>query len=225
MKYKFITIIPARGGSKRFPGKNIFDFRGKPLIAHSIDYSKSCSLISNTYVSTDDRKIKQVSLQYGAEVLDRPAELGSDFATSADVMKNAVEQLIAKGIDFDYVLLLQATNPLRPESLINDAVKIIEQTKVDSLMTVNRSELKLGKIIDNHFQPWNYHYGQRSQDMEPLYYENGLLYISSKDLLLNGLIRSENMYPMVVNHIFGEVDIDTREDMEYAEFIAKRYAK
>lgn len=90
-------------------------------------------------------------------------------------------------------------------------------------MTVNRSELKLGKIINNHYQPWNYHYGQRSQDLEPLYYENGLLYISSKELLLKGKIVDENMYPMVVDHIFGEVDIDTKEDMSYAEFIYNNY--
>ena len=220
-----LVIIPARGGSKRFPGKNIHDFLGKPLIAHSIDYSKGCSRISHTFVSTDDKQIKQVSLQYGAEVIDRPADLGSDFATSADVMKNAVEQLIDKGIDFDYVLLLQATNPLRPAKLLSDAINIIDERKVDSLMTVNRSELKLGKIINDHFQPWNYHYGQRSQDLEPLYYENGLLYISSKTLLLQGKITSENMYPMIIDHIFGEVDIDTREDMEYAKFVAMNYEK
>lgn len=225
MKYKYITIIPARGGSKRFPGKNIHEFMGKPLIAHSIDYSRECSKVSHTFVSTDDEHIKQVSLQNGAEVIERPDELGSDFATSADVMKNAVEQLISRGEEFDYVVLLQATNPLRPKNLLDDAIKVIEETKADSLMAVNRCELKLGKIVNNHFQPWNYHYGQRSQDLDPLYYENGLLYISSKELLLKGKITSENMYPMVVDHIFGEVDIDTREDMEYAEFIAKRYAE
>lgn len=92
-------------------------------------------------------------------------------------------------------------------------------------MTVSRSKLKLGRIVANHFQPWNYHFGQRSQDLDPLYYENGLLYISSKELLLQGRITSENMYPMVVDHIFGEVDIDNREDLEYAEFIANRYKK
>ena len=110
---EYITIIPARGGSKRFPGKNLYEFMGKPLIAHSIEYSMTCPSVHHTYVSTDDEKIKQVSLQFGAEVIDRPSELGSDYATSADVMKNAVEQMIAKGVDFDYVLLLQATNPLR----------------------------------------------------------------------------------------------------------------
>lgn len=222
-KMRFVTIIPARGGSKRFPGKNIYNFIGKPLIAHSIDYSKECDKIRGTYVSTDDEQIKRISLQYGAEVIDRPVELGSDYATSADVMKNAAVQLLDHGIDFDYAILLQATNPLRPLNLLYEAIDIIERTNVDSLMTVNRSELKLGKIINKKFLPWNYHYGQRSQDMEPLYYENGLLYISSKELLLNGKIRSVDTYPMIVDHIFGEVDIDTKEDMEYAEFIARRY--
>ena len=220
---KYVTIIPARGGSKRFPGKNIYVFMGKPLIAHSICYSQTCKFVSHTYVSTDDDIIKQTSLQYEADVIDRPEELGSDYATSADVMKNAVEQLLNRGETFDYVILLQATNPLRPKGLLEDAIKIIEENKPDSLMTVSKSDLKLGKIIDNHFRPWNYHYGQRSQDLDPLFYENGLLYISSKELLLQGKITSENMFPMVVDHIFGEVDIDTREDMEYAEFIAKRY--
>lgn len=221
----YVTIIPARGGSKRFPGKNIHPFLGKPLIAHSIMCSEDCVKVKKTFVSTDDDEIKNVSLQFGAEIIDRPCELGSDYATSAEVMKNAVEQLVAKGFDFDYVLLLQATNPLRPAHLLEDAISIIERTKVDSLMTVSRSELKLGKIVNNHFLPWNYHFGQRSQDLEPLYYENGMLYITSKELLLQGKIVSEDMYPMVVDHIFGEVDIDTRADMEYAEYVAKSYEK
>ena len=140
-------------------------------------------------------------------------------------MKNAVEQLILKGLDFDYVILLQPTNPLRPLRLIKEAIEIVKETNIDSLMTVNRCELKLGKIINNHYHPWNYHYGQRSQDLEPLYYENGLLYISSKKLLLQGKITSDEAYPMVVHHIFGTVDIDTREDLEYAEYVANRYAE
>lgn len=220
---RFITVIPARGGSKRFPSKNVHPFIGMPLIAHSILCSKESSKVIETYVSTDDEDIKKVSIKYGASIIDRPLELGGDFTTSADVMKNAVEQLIERGVEFDYVLLLQATNPLRPKWLLDEAISIIEQINIDSLMTVSRSDLKLGKIIDNHFKPWNYHYGQRSQDLEPLYYENGLLYISSKELLLQGKIVSENMYPMVVDHIFGEVDIDTREDMAYAEFVANHY--
>lgn len=221
---KFVTVIPARGGSKRFPGKNIHPLCGKPLIAYSIDYSVNNLLVSDTYVSTDYQDIKDVALQYRAKVLDRPAELGGDFVTSDAVMQNAAETLVKYGVEFDYIILLQVTNPLRPARMLDEAIKIIEEKKYDSLFAVNKSELKLGRIVDGQFMPWNYHYGQRSQDMEPLYYENGLLYISSKELLLSGRIRGDQLYPMVVDHIFGEVDIDTRDDMKYAEFVLINYS-
>lgn len=223
MNYKYITIIPARGGSKRFPGKNIHVLRNFPLISHSIDYSLKSPLISGTYVSTDDDDIKCISRVAGAEIIDRPAEFAGDHATTASAMKHAVQYLIDKGIEFDFVVLLQATNPLRPKNLLKEAIDIIEQGNNDSLFTVNRSEKKLGKIIDGKFVPWNYKFGMRSQDMEPLYYENGLLYITSKELLLQEIIEGPTAYPMIVDHPFGEVDIDTIEDFHYAEYMINQY--
>lgn len=220
---KYVTIIPARGGSKRFPGKNIHHLKGKPLICHSIGYSVSNPLISGTYVSTDDETIKAVSLAAGALVIDRPEDLADDYASTAAAMKHAVQCLIGKGVEFDYVVLLQATNPLRPKELLNEAIGILEKGQNDSLFTVNRSTRKLGKIKDGKFLPWNYHFGQRSQDLEPLYYENGLLYITHKDLLLQEVIEGPTAYPLVVDHPFGEVDIDTPQDFEYAEFMINRY--
>lgn len=222
---KFITVIPARGGSKRFPGKNIHELNGLPLICHSINYSLKSSKVSGTYVTTDADNIKSISLNAGAEIIDRPDELAGDYATSASVMKHAVEYLTKKGVEFDYVILLQATNPLRPKGLLDEAISIIEKTGATSLFTVSRSEKKLGKIIDGKYVPWNYTFGMRSQDMDPLYYENGLLYITSKELLLREIIEGQDAYPMVVDHPFGEVDIDTREDFEYAKFILSQYGQ
>lgn len=219
----FVTVILARGGSKRFPGKNVHPLKGKPLICHSIDYSLSCSRISRTFVSTDSEEIKQISRQQGAEIIDRPAEFAGDFSTSASAMKHSAIWMIDKGIKFDYVVLLQATNPLRPRNLLNEAVILLEQGGYDSLFTVSRSEKKLGKIIGNKFVPWNYHFGQRSQDLEPLYYENGLLYITRKELLLQEIIEGDNAFPLVVNHPFGEVDIDTEQDFRYAEYVLEHY--
>lgn len=216
---KYIAIIPARGGSKRFPGKNTHVLNGSPLICHSIEYSLKNSKISGTYVSTDAEDIKAISRIAGAEIINRPAEFAGDHATTASAMKHAVQYLIAKGVEFDYVVLLQATNPLRPKHLLDDAIKIIEKGENDSLFTVNRSEKKLGKIIDGKFIPWNYKFGMRSQDMEPLYYENGLLYITKKELLLDEIIEGPTAYPMIVEHPFGEVDIDTVEDFHYAEYM------
>lgn len=220
---KFITIIPARGGSKRFPGKNIYELNGTPLICYSIEYSIKNSKVRGTYVTSDSEEIKSISRVAGAQIINRPEELAGDYVTSASVMKHAVEYLMAKGVEFDYVILLQATNPLRPKGLLDEAIDLIEKTRATSLFTVSRSEKKLGKIIDGKYVPWNYSFGMRSQDIAPLYYENGLLYITSKELLLQEIIEGEGAYPLVVNHPFGEVDIDTKEDFEYAKFILNQY--
>lgn len=223
MKYKYITVIPARGGSKRFPGKNTHILNGLPLICHSIEYSLKNPKISGTYVSTDAGDIKQISKAGGAEIIDRPAEFAGDYATTASAMKHAARYLMDKGVDFDYVVLLQSTNPLRPKGLLNEAIDIIEKGENDSLFTVNKSEKKLGKIIDGKFVPWNYKFGQRSQDLDPLYYENGLLYITKKELLLQEIIEGPAAYPLVVEHPFGEVDIDTVEDFRFAEYMLNQY--
>ena len=222
---KYIVVIPARGGSKRFPGKNIVQLKGKPLIAYSIEYAKECGLIEHVYVSTDSEEIGAVSEQYGAEVMTRSVELAGDFIPTADVLKDVAQKLLEKGVDFDAFVLLQPTNPLRPKGLLTEAMQIMETGKHDSLCSVSRCDRKLGKIIDNKFVPWNYKFGQRSQDLEPLYYENGLLYIIRKDLLLQGRIFGDTMYPLVVDHPFGEVDIDTKEDMAYAEYMLKLYGE
>ena len=222
---KYIVVIPARGGSKRFPGKNIAPLKGKPLIAYSIEYAKECGLIEHVYVSTDSEEIGAVSEQYGAEVMTRSVELAGDFIPTADVLKDVAQKLLEKGVDFDAFVLLQPTNPLRPKGLLTEAMQIMETGKHDSLCTVTRCDKKLGKIVDNQFVPWNYRFGQRSQDLEPLYYENGLLYIIRKDLLLQGRIFGDTMYPLVVEHPFGEVDIDTKEDMAYAEYMLKLYGE
>ena len=216
---RYVTVIPARGGSKRFPNKNIYPLVGIPLIAYSIGYSLSNPDISETYVSTDSREIMEVSMAHGAKVLKRPDELSGDFVTTAAVLKYVGETLVANGEDFDFMVLLQATNPLRPKGLLSEAIRIMEKGGYDSLMTVSKSLKKLGKIIDNQFVPWNYRLGMRSQDMDPLYYENGLLYITSKEQIFKGNIIGDKMYIMVVDYIFGEVDIDTREDMSYAEYV------
>lgn len=223
MRFKYITLIPARGGSKRFPGKNTCNLNGRPLICHSIEYSMRSPSIQGTYVSTDSEEIKSVSKGAGAEIIVRPAELAGDYATTASAMKHAVQNLIDRGVEFNYVILLQATNPLRPKNLLNDAISIIEDRGYKSLFTVSRCDKKLGRIVDGRFSPWNYTYGMRSQDLDPLYYENGLLYITSKELLLEEIIESPDAYPLVVNHPYGAVDIDTEEDFNYAEYVLQQY--
>ncbi|HEY0046977.1 MAG TPA: acylneuraminate cytidylyltransferase family protein [Flavobacterium sp.] len=212
-----IAIIPARGGSKRLPNKNLLHLGDIPLVVHSIRYAlQNNSIIDEVYVSTDSEEIKKVALENGAKVIDRPQHLSGDFEPTASALKHCLEQLPAS---ISNVFLLQPTNPLRPAELLKDAYKAFTESKSPSLMTVSRNNQKLGKIIDGVFQPFNYKPGQRSQDLEPLYFENGLLYISSAELVLNETIISNDVTPFITDHIFANVDIDTQDDLEYARLL------
>ena len=216
---KTIAIIPVRGGSKRLPNKNITLLGGIPLLVHSINYAKENG-IKKIVVSTDDKKIKEIALDNNVEVVDRPNYLASDNATTVSALKHVLETVAE---DFENVILLQATNPLRPINLLKEAYNKFIKGNYDSLMTVSRNEQKFGKIIGDKFIPFNYKIGQRSQDLEPLYFENGLLYITKASLILEGKILGDNNFPYIVNHPFANVDIDTLEDFEYAEYIYNRY--
>jgi N-acylneuraminate cytidylyltransferase len=218
---KNIAIIPARGGSKRLPNKNILLFEGIPLLAHSILYAQNnLSIIDDVFVTTDSPEIKRIALEFGAKVIDRPESISGDFEPTISALKHVVQLL---GQQVENVILLQVTNPLRPEKLLAEAFEIFQKEKMDSLFTVTRDFKKLGKIVNNRFLPFNYEIGQRSQDLEPLFFENGLLYISKSKLILDNILISENAYPLEINHPFAGIDIDTKEDLEQAQFFVKTY--
>ena len=229
---KTIAIIPARGGSKRLPQKNVLPLGDLPLLVHSIRYALANSeIIDAVYVSTDDVAIKKLALENGAQVIDRPKDISGDLEPTVSALKHVLESIED---EVENVVLLQPTNPLRPERLLKEAFERYCKGNYDSLFTVTRNHQKFGKIIGNTFQPFNYKLGQRSQDLEPLFYENGLLYITKASLILpldlacpersrrardDSKIISENAFPFEVNHIFATVDIDTLEDFEYAEYL------
>lgn len=213
---KTIAIIPARGGSKRLPGKNLLLLGGIPLLCHSINYAKANSaIIDDVYVSTDDPSIREAALKFGAKVIDRPSGISGDSEPTISSLQHVLELLT----DIENVVLLQPTNPLRPENLLRECFEKFKGTNSDSLFTVSRSHQKFGKIINSKFVPFSYEIGQRSQDLDPLYYENGLLYITQSKTILNHKIITENAYPYVVDHIFAGVDIDTRDDFAYATYL------
>jgi len=222
MRNKSIAIIPARGGSKRLPGKNSMLLDGLPLIAHSILLAKAnAEIIDEIYVSTDDMVIKEIALKYGAKVIDRPDELSGDLEPTVSALKHVLENIER----VENVILLQPTNPLRPENLLKEAFKIFTNENCDSLFTVTRNYKKLGKIEQNQFKPFNYKKGQRSQDLDSLYFENGLLYISKSKLILDNQIISDSAFPMIIDHVFANVDIDTLEDFNYANYLLKNNNK
>ena len=218
---KTIAIIPARGSSKRLPNKNILSLGGIPLLVHGILYAQQNNdIIDEVYVSTDDVAIKKIALEYGARVIDRPENLSGDFEPTVSVLKHVLESIER---DVDHLILLQATNPLRPQELLKDAFEVYQKGDYDSLFTVSRNHQKLGKIVDNKFCPFNYAIGQRSQDLESLFFENGLLYISKAKLILDNKIISESAIPYTVEHLFATVDIDTQEDLDYAAYLFNKF--
>ena len=212
---KTIAIIPARGGSKRLPNKNTILLGGIPLLAHSILFAQKHSFIDEVFVTTNNANIKKIALEYGAKVIDRPENLSGDLEPTVTALKHVLENIAT----VENVVLLQPTNPLRPENLLTEAYDIYLENNCDSLFTISRNHQKFGKIVDNKFKPFNYEIGQRSQDLERLFFENGLLYITKAKLIFEDKIISENAFPFQVNHIFANVDIDTQEDFDYANFL------
>ena len=216
-----VAVIPVRGGSKRLPRKNILPLNGIPLLVHSILYAQeNKDIIDEIIVSTDDAEIKKIALQYGVAVIDRPSSLSGDHTSTVAVLKHVLENY---DTSVENVILLQATNPLRPKKMLAEAFEQYISGNYDSLMTVSRNYEKLGEIINQKFVPYNYKQGQRSQDLNPLYAENGLLYISKATLIKEEKILGKENFPFIVNHPFAKVDIDVLEDLKYATFVLNTY--
>ncbi|GAG81989.1 unnamed protein product [marine sediment metagenome] len=136
-----IALIPARGGSKGLPRKNIKELDGKPLIAHTIEVAKQSRIFDRIIVSTDDKEIAEVAKEYGAEVpFIRPAELATDTADAMDVLIHALKWFKNKGQNFDYVMKLQPTSPLRTEQDIKNSMDLIIQKDGDSILSVSECE-------------------------------------------------------------------------------------
>ena len=216
---KILIIIPARAGSKRIKGKNIKSFNGFPLIEYSIKYAQ-IYIGGDIIISTDDEQIISIGEQYNVPILWRDKSLAQDQTPTTDVVKDVIKRV---NKTYDFVVLLQPSNPLRPKNMFKKAIKLLEEKKSDSLLTVSLNEHKLGKIKHSAFKPYNYDFGQRSQDLDPLYYENGLLYLCSYELAKNGKLISKNPIAMIIEHPFASVDIDTELDWKWAELISKEY--
>jgi N-acylneuraminate cytidylyltransferase len=179
---KRIAIIPARGGSKRIPRKNIRDFLGKPIIAYSIETALSTGLFEEVMVSTDDGEIAEVARSYGARVpFLRSGEASDDFATTASVILEVLQTYTAVGESFDYGCCLYPTAPLVKAASIAEAFELLTINKHDTVFPVLRysypiwRSLKMedgGKVRMN----WPEHLSSRSQDLPAAFHDAGQFY-------------------------------------------------
>lgn len=214
---KNIAVIPARGGSKRLPGKNLLPLGGMSLLAHSIAYAlANPEIIDAVVVSTDDDSIKEEAIRLGAIVIDRPIELAGDHEPTVTAVAHVLKVL---GESVENIILLQPTNPLRPKELLARCFDSFVKSGRQSLFTVSRNREKLGKIENDRFHPFNYEPGQRSQDLDPLFSENGLVYISTSACIKSGKIISDDAFPFITDENFPILDIDTAEDFDYAVYL------
>ncbi len=218
-----VAIIPARGGSKGLPGKNIRNLANKPLIAHSIINAKEAKLVDKVYVSTDDRQIAEVSRKYGAEIIDRPDELANDTASSESALIHAVEQIESQGVNITLVVFLQCTSFIRTAQDIDNAIKKVKTESADSLLSVSPSHRFLWQEVDGIAKSINYDYGcrLRRQDMQPQYVENGSIYIFKPWVLKELNNRLGGKIALFYMSEAASWEIDSLLDFEVAECLMK----
>ncbi|SMF67504.1 CMP-N,N'-diacetyllegionaminic acid synthase [Paenibacillus uliginis N3/975] len=220
---KCLAIIPARGGSKGVPRKNLRLINGKPLIQYTIEAALGSRRIDQTVVSTDCTEIAQVSVEAGATVpFIRPSALAEDHSRTIDVLKHAVEFYENQGVFYEHIILLQPTSPLRNSFDIEEAYSIFLQNEADSLQSVSpalQHPYLFRKFDDTLLGPYQSVEDERlrRQDLEEIFVLNGAIYIVKKGLLMeeSSLVGCRNCgYVMPKSR---SIDIDDELDLEVAE--------
>ena len=221
-----ICIIPARGGSKGIPRKNVCKVAGMPLVAYSIEHAMASKYVQRVFVSTEDEEIAETAKLYGAEIIHRPPELASDSATSESALLHALDWYrFCIGKDPDLIVFLQATSPIRRPEDIDKAIENLVSSGADSLLSVSEFHGFLwSRGVDGNWQTDNYSPQKRPmrQDLPLQYKENGSLYIfkpwvlRSLNCRLGGKIE---LYPM---DALCSLDIDRPEDLELCQLLLER---
>lgn len=229
---EILAIIPARGGSKGIPHKNIRNFGGKPLIAHTIDQAKASKFITRTIVSTDSPEIAAVAKKYGAEVpFLRPKALAGDTSQVADAIIHALDFLKdAENYNPDYIVMLQTTSPLRTAKDIDESLEKLFKTKADCVVTLCETEQllytidkrqRLHLVSDEKFMK-----STNRQQLEQTYMLNGAMVYAIK----TSVFRRDKSYFKgdLIGHVIDgwrSVDLDEPVDFIIAEMIYKNLAK
>jgi len=220
-----IAIIPARGGSKRIPRKNIKVFGGKPMIAYAITAAKNSGLFDHVLLSTDDTEIAVIANELGAETpFVRPAELANDFTATVPVVAHAIQACEALGWSFDNVCCIYPGVPLIEVEDLQGAFKHIEACGVDYCFPVTEFPSAIQRALkqnsDGVMQPFYPEFElARSQDLEPAYYDAGQFYWGKKNAWLSNPRIHSNGAGYVIPS-WRVVDIDTPADWDRAELLA-----
>lgn len=220
---KCIAIIPARGGSKRIPKKNIKDFFCKPLLAYSIEKALNTNLFEKVLVSTDDEYIKKIAEEYGAVVpFLRPKELSDDFTGTGAVISHALTFLEAQGEEYDYVCSIYATAPLLQEKYIKEGFEKLKNSDASNSFSVTSMPFPIQrtfKINDERCEMfWPENFSKRSQDLDEAYQDAGQFYWNNLHKKSEDIMFGKDSIPIVLPRYLVQ-DIDTVEDWERAKIL------
>jgi pseudaminic acid cytidylyltransferase len=220
---KSVAIIPARGGSKRIPRKNIKDFYGKPLIAYSIEVALESKIFDKVVVSTDDNEIADIAKKYGAEVIIRPKELADDYIGTWEVIDHAVDYLKKSGEEFDFVCTIYATAPFLQSQYLKEGFEKLKNSDAINAFSATTMPFPIQrtfKLNDNGrcemFTPE--YYSSRSQDLEEAYQDAGQFYWSKIGQKSDEIFFGKDSIPIILPRYLVQ-DIDTIEDWKRAEMM------
>lgn len=221
-----IAIIPARGGSKRIPRKNIKDFYGRPLIAYSIQTALASKLFDKVIVTTDDEEIAKIAQEYGAEVpFIRPKELADDFSGTVDVVNHAIKYFEEKGESYDFVCTIYATAPLLKAQYLVEGYNALKASSAINAFSATSMPFPIQrtfKVTDDGrcemFTPE--YYMTRSQDLEEAYQDAGQFYWAKTAKESQEVMFGNDSIPVLLPRHLVQ-DIDTLEDWKRAEVMYK----
>ena len=221
-----VAIIPARGGSKGIPNKNIIDFCGKPLVAWTIEQCLSSRYITDVWVSSDNQEILNIAKKYGAKTIKRPEDISGDLASSESTWRHAIE-VIQKNSNVDLVLAPQPTSPLREAKDIDNAIELFQKEKYDSLFSSCIVEDLLFWKEDERkqLQSVNYDYlnRKRRQDMKEQIVENGSFYIFKPEIIQ----KYNNRFGGKIGHsrmdFWKMFEIDNLEDLKKCRALMQEF--
>jgi N-acylneuraminate cytidylyltransferase len=222
---EIIAIIPARGGSKGIPKKNIKSLNGKPLISYMIDAAKKSRYIKQVYVSTDDVKIASISQQFGAKIIERPPEISGDNASSESALLHGLNYIKTReNYEPDLLVFLQCTSPLTITSDIDGTIESLLESHSDTALSVTPFHYFLWKEKDGNLIGLNHEksFRQRRQDREPQYLETGSVYVMKVDGFLNYKHRFFGKTAQYVIPAERTLEIDEPLDFEIAEIRLKK---
>jgi N-acylneuraminate cytidylyltransferase len=212
---KIVSLIPARGGSKEVPMKNIINVNGKPLLSYSALESQK-SISSETWVSTDCKKIKSTAIEYGCSVIDRPKEISTDNSKSEDALIH-----FAKNVPFDILVFIQATSPLITSEEINRGINMVKSKQYDSCFAASRESWLPRWTIDGQPHLWDINNRPMRQDVDDLYIESGGLYVTTRDQLINNNRRYGGKIGIIEVPAYKNLDINSYDDIIIVESILK----